>query len=390
MKPTILPGIDSLLSNHGGWLAGMRVGLVSNIAATDSRGRVVADRLWADDDVDLTCLFGPEHGFTRSAAAGAHCPSADHTDWRIPVYSLYGDTRKPTPAMLSGLDIIIFDLQDIGARSYTYVSSLRLIMEAAADAGKGVIVADRPVPLPNVTDGPITEPAFASFVALEGLPMSYGMTPGEAALWIKSYFKLDVTVQVARVAAYARESDLPEAWPWLPPSPAMLSWDTAMCFPATVCFEGLPAIDHGRKTGQPFQLLGSPWTRGAELCDRMADCKLPGITFSPHTYRTQGGAADSSDIDGMMITITAPHSFRPILTAVSLVQCLQELYGIDKTWTDARPEFFDKLFGTDSVRKALLDGQSAPDIAREWQPGLHSFDQARSSCMIYTPAPEPE
>lgn len=385
--PRFCPGIDTLLGRNKRWLAGRRVGLVSHLAAVDSRGCLTAERLWRDPDVELVCLMGPEHGFFGRAGAGARCGSRRHPAWGIPVYSLYGRHRRPTPGMLRGLDTIIFDLQDLGARCYTYVSTLRLVLEAAAEAGQEVIIADRPVPLPLTVDGPVTEPGFGSFVALVGTPLSYGMTPGETACWLKTSLRLDVRLRVARMQGYFRQAPGGPGWPpWVPPSPAIVSWESAMCFPATVCFEALGAIDHGRRTGQPFQLLGARWMRGEETAEALSAQELPGVRFYAHRFDASPREERAKLLDGVRMAVVDPARYRPALTAVTIVAVLQALYGTGRVWAAdrSRPEFFDKLFGTDTVRKALLDGEAPRTIAKGWAAPLRAFRQTRRNVLLYS------
>ena len=381
------PGIDTLLSKHKWWIKGKRVGLISHLAAVDSKGCTSAQRLWDADDVNLTCLMGPEHGYFGRAAAGETCRAARHPDWKIPIHSLYGSQRKPSKRILNKLDAVVFDLQDLGIRSYTYVSTMRLTLEAAAEAGIPVIVADRPIPLPTSVDGPITEPEFESFVAAIPAPMAYGMTPGETALWLKATVVPEVNLRVAEMQGYTRDSDQGRCRaPWLRPSPSIVSWESATCFAATVCFEGLPAVDHGRATDMPFQLIGAPWTKGAQFSQALNDCRLPGVAFHPHHYLSR--RADyfpTKTLSGVRMTVTNPRGFRPALTGITIVHCLQELYGLKRVWNprNCRPEFFDKLMGTDKVRIGLQNGETPATISDQWKKPLQKFRRIRNKHLIY-------
>lgn len=380
------PGIDVLLRDHKAWLRGKRVALVSHIAAVDSRGCTTAERLWRDTGVELVCLMGPEHGFFGRAGAGQACRSRRHPAWGIPVYSLYGAARKPTARMLRGVDTIVVDLQDLGFRCYTYLSTLCLVLEAAAEAGCAVIVADRPVPLPRVVDGPVTEPSCRSFVSLVDTPLSTGMTPGEAARWIQHDRMLDIDLRVAPMTGYDRPAPGGPCWPpWIPPSPAIVSWESALCYPATVCFEALGAIDHGRATSLPFQLVGVPWMKGAEVVSALTARKLPGVRFYAHRYDAQPRQLRPRVLDGVRMVVTDPVRYRPALTSVTLVACLQGLYGTRRVWAPraSRPEFFDKLFGTARVREALLEGEDARAIARRWGGPVQRFKREREGVLLY-------
>ena len=248
MNSKLQYGLDVLLAEHLDWLRGVRVGLVAHAASVDAAGVPSAARLRAAG-VNLTALFGPEHGFAGLAVAGEEVGDSRHAEWNIPIHSLYGATRKPTLAMLADVDVLLFDLQDLGVRCYTYSATLRNVLEAAAENHKAVIVLDRPVPLAGVVDGPVPEAKFMSFVAAIPVPFCYGLTPGRTALWLREQFKLALDLRVVA----ARGVPPPERW--LPPSPAIRTPAHALTYPATVLFEAFPALDVGRKTAHAFQGL---------------------------------------------------------------------------------------------------------------------------------------
>lgn len=379
-----LAGMDILLSRNKKWLSGKRIGLVSHMAAVDSKGCPSARRFYRE--TRLTCIMGPEHGFSGLAGAGELCKDAIHPKWNIPVFSLYGETRKPTAAMLKNVDTIVFDVQDIGARPYTFVSTLRYVLEAASEFGKEIIVADRPIPLPRITDGPVMEDKFASFVGMIPAPMSYGMTPGETALWLRDTLGLKLDLKVAKMQGYCRQPERGADWPpFAPPSPAIVSWESATCFPATVFCEGLTSVDCGRRTCLPFQLLGARWMKGAEVSGFLSALKLPGTKFMPRRYNSRRPEMNNAILDGVWMQVTDRNSFQPIVTAVSIIHCLQELYGRNRIWNKktTRAAWFDKLFGTDTVRLALLDCEDAKTIADRWQPGLTTYNQSRRNYVLY-------
>jgi len=380
------PGIATLLTSTPRWIAGRAVGLVSHPAALDTKGRASADLLRQHPGADLVALFGPEHGFYGGATAGQRVGASRHRRWGIPIHSLYGANRRPSRHMLKAVDTIVFDLQDLGARPYTYVSTLRLVMEAAAEYGKRLIVCDRPIPLPTVTDGPVTQPGFESFVAAIPSPMHYGMTPGETAHWLKDELALDLDLRVARMRGYARDAGRQPGWPpWMPPSQGIRSWESAACYTATVFGEGTPAVDHGRGTGLPFQLVGAPWIRGEALREVLVDERLPGVTFHVHPYVSGHPRYAGKLLEGVRLCVTNPRSFRPIRTGVAILSSLQQLYGKRRIWQmpGARPEFFDKLYGTDTVRRMLMDGATARAVAATWRRESRRFRAKRSSHLLY-------
>ncbi len=381
------PGIDTLLSKHKGWLKGKRVGLISHLAAVDSKGCTSAQRLWDASNIDLVCLMGPEHGYFGRASAGETCRAAKHPDWKIPIHSLYGKQRKPSKRILDKLDAVVFDLQDLGYRPYTYVSTMRLALEACAESNTPIIIADRPIPLPSTVDGPMLDPNSESFVSAIPAPMVYGMTPGETALWLQATVVTNVDLRIAKMQGYTRNSTRMPDWPpWLRPSPSIVSWESAICFPATVCFEGVTAVDHGRATDMPFQLIGAPWTNGEELCQALKKHRLPGITFYSHHYQTKrADYAKNKTLSGIRMVITNPTRFRPILTGITIIHCLQELYGSKRVWNprNCREKFFDKLLGTDQVRIALQNGDTPKAISSHWKSGIKRFKRNRKEHLLY-------
>jgi len=379
------PGIETLLTQHAADLQGKRVGLISHLAAVDRRGTTTAQRLHDAPGVSLVSLMGPEHGFFGIAAAGELCRSQRHPAWRIPIHSLYGETRKPLSAWLRRLDVLVFDLQDLGCRPYTYVSTLRLALEAAAEVGLPVIVADRPIPLPRTVDGPGLDPHLESFVSAIPAPMVYGMTPGETAIWLRDNVVSDVQLMVAPMQNYHRElAPRADALPFMRPSPSIVSRESALCFPATVCFEGLPHIDHGRQTAMPFQLIGASWTRAEPLAEALADCQLPGVVFHPHLYRPPN-ATENRPLSGIRLTVTDAGTFKPVLTGITILHTLTSLYGMQRVWNrrHTRLDFFDKLLGTESVRLALCDHVLPTEIAAGWNAAHRAFQKQRQRSLLY-------
>ena len=380
-------GLDTLLENHPDWLMGRRIGLVSHVAAVDPQGTTSAEKLHRTPGLTLTALFGPEHGFTGLAAAGELTSDGHHHGWGIPIYSLYGEARKPTPAMLESVDTLIVEFQDLGARPYTYVSTLRLVLEAAAESGKTVIIADRPVPLPLSVDGPLLDPRFETFVGVIPAPMQYGMTCGETALWLAQTLGLELDLKIARMQGYHREVERHPDWPpWVPPSPRIRSWESACLFTCTVFGEALPALDYGSGSPLSFQLIGAPWLNANQLAGTLAASGLTGVTTAPHHYEAKSGLYAGSTLDGLRLLITDYSTFRPLQTCVTLLDTIQKIHGLEVLWNapGTRPEWFDKLFGTDTVRLALQSGASARDIIANWQPVLEEFRPIRQRYLLYT------
>lgn len=380
-------GMDVLLTQHSDWLKGRRIGFVSHSAAVDAAGIISAEKLRHYPGVNLVALFGPEHGFRGQAAAGDQTADETHSEWAIPIYSLYGQYRKPTPDMLNGLDVLVVEFQDLGARPYTYVATLALVLAAAAENHLPVIVADRPIPLPLGSDGPVTEAAFTSFVAALPFPMHYGMTPAETARWIQAHTLPDLDLRVVAMSGYACEGLRQPVWPpWVPPSPRIQSWESATLFTCTVFGEALPALDYGSGTGSAFQLLGAPWLDCHRLIDELCGYGLPGLTLEATTYYAKSGIYKDVELSGVRLIVTDTATFRPIRTCVTLLEIITRLYGPDPLWAapGTRPDWFDSLFGTETVRKALLAGTSAAEITANWQPALQAYRLDRAPSLLYT------
>ena len=391
--PVFKSGMEVLLEHHSDWLENRRVGLVSHAAAVDTKGMTSAEKLVHAKNVNLTALFGPEHGFAGLAAAGELTKDETHALWGIPIYSLYGETRKPTHTTLDGVDSLIVEFQDLGARPYTYVSTLRLVLEAATETGKTVIIADRPVPLPLRIDGPLLDPALETFVGLIPAPMQYGMTQGETARWLVETLGLTVDLRVSPMQGYFREVVRQPSWPeWKPPSPRIRSWESACLFTSTVFGEALPALDYGSTTLQSFQIIGAPWLDAKLLMSSLNAVALPGITFEPVRYEAMTGLYAGAELNGLKLVVTDYRTFRPVSTAVTLLAEIQSRYGASPLWAapGTRPEWFDKLFGTDTVRRALQANTPAPEIIASWQPSLDLFTTTRNRHLLYSPSRHPE
>ena len=385
MPPPFQPGIATLLNTHAAWLRGRRVALVSHPAAVDTDGTHSLERLAQSGLTKSLVVWGPEHGFLGTAGAGEHVRHARHPLWNIPVYSLYGTQRQPTPRMLREIDTIVVDLQDLAVRCYTYVSTLRYILEAAAAHGKTVIVADRPVPFPTTVDGPMLTPACTSFVGAIPAPLVYGMTPAETARWLQCTLALDLDLRIAAMRGYSRDEHRSPDWPpWIPPSPGIATWDSARCYPATVMTEALPTLDCARTSRLPFQSLVAPWIDAHAFCDALRATKLPGITFHPHATAIRTPLGATRPAQGVRLVITNPARYRPVLTAITLLHTLQKLYGQKRLWTRAsRPDFFDKLFGTPATRESLHANATPATIAATWHQNSTPFRRTREKYLLY-------
>lgn len=380
MNSPFRTGFEGLLDASR--LRGRRVGLLAHPASLCVDGTWTPQALWDSGAGELAALFGPEHGLYGQGGAGDTVSSSLHPRWNVPVYSLYGEARQPTPRMLEGLDLLVVDLQDLAVRCYTFVSTLRLVLRAAHQAGLPVAVADRPVPFPSMLDGPMPEPGFESFVCALAAPFVYGMTPAEAARWLVGKERLRVELHAEPMSGYRREPRRPAgAPPWVPPSTGIRSWESAWCYPATVFTEALPALDCDRRGLLPFQVLGAPWMRGEELARAMNEAQSPGLSVTPHDYVDARGTM----LQGIRFVVTDPARFAPVTAGFLALQTIQRLYGRAALWEaeGTRPEFFDALCGSARPREALQDGVPVGTLADLWRRDRAQFEEERRACLLY-------
>ncbi|MGI5869748.1 MAG: exo-beta-N-acetylmuramidase NamZ domain-containing protein [Kiritimatiellia bacterium] len=358
-KHGLRTGIDVLRDQGFAPLRGRRVGLLSHRAAIAEDGRETSEIL--RDAVNLVAMFGPEHGYQGIAGAGEATHSYEHPEWRIPVHSLYGATREPTPEMLDGLDCVVCDLQDLGVRCYTYLATLRNMMRACDKAGVDVVVLDRPTPLPNCVDGPIREAELDSFVAPLPVPFVHGMTPAEAARWMQRNLLPDIALATVPMDVAGRDDIAFDALPrFARPSPGIRSPEAAMIYPMTVFTEAVPSIDCGLGTDLAFQVFGAPWLDGEAFCDSMQPQDFPGIRFEPQAFVSAKAYAGRT-LHGVRIVVEDRNAFKPFTLGMRLLNLVFKTYGRERSWDHpgTSPEWFDKLFGAPAVREALLLGQAA-------------------------------
>jgi uncharacterized protein YbbC (DUF1343 family) len=386
-------GSEVLASRDYDLLRGKRVGLITNQTGKDAAGRSTIEKLRTASGVRLLALFAPEHGLEGKVAAGIEFPNTTHPPTGLPLYSLYGPgpTRRPTPAMLKGLDVLVYELQDAGIRPYTYISTLGLAMQACGQAGIEFMVLDRPNPLGGLrVEGPLLDPRFRSFVAQWNIPLVYGMTCGELARmingegWITNRCKLTVVaMQGWRRTSSWRETGLP----WIPTSPNVRSVEAALCLPTTGLLAEFGGLSIGFGTDRPFQLIGAPWLEPRKAADFFAARGLVGIAFLPHTFKPERGAFAGQTVKGLRLRIDDP--VRAPLLAVNFhaYDAAKRLAGRN-LYAEAEKAgrsfaMFDKLNGTDATRNALARGASGASIVAAWKAGEEAFRKRRQKYLFY-------
>ncbi|WP_213604910.1 exo-beta-N-acetylmuramidase NamZ family protein [Pseudoxanthomonas japonensis] len=377
-------GIDVLLEDRLDLLRGKRVGLVTNATGVDGKLRSSVDRFAAQQAFELVALFGPEHGVRGDVQAGDKVASTRDAVTGLPVHSLYGEHREPTPAMLDGIDVLVFDIQDVGTRFYTYPYTLAGVMRAAKRAGIPVVVTDRPDPIGGVlVEGPVLEPALASFVGMFPIPLRHGMTLGELAMLFNSEFGIGADLHVVTMQGWRRgDEPLRGTLPWVPPSPNMPTPDTALVYPGTGLLEGTN-VSEGRGTTRPFETLGAPWVYAPALAERLNAMQLPGVRFRPTwftpTFSKHAGAACA----GVQLHVTDRAAFRPVRTGIAVLKALHDQHPKDFAFLPGDPPFFDRLAGVPWLRGAILRGDSIEAIEARWQPGLAAFQAVRQRHLLY-------
>ena len=383
----ILLGCERLFSNAAHKIRGRRVGLITNHSGVDSRLQATADKLHHSDLCTLVALYGPEHGIRGAAQDGEHIANYTDPQTGVPAYSLYGQTREPDPAMLDGIDLMLFDIQDVGARFYTYLYTMSLSMAACAKAGIPFLVLDRPNPIGGVEiAGNLLDPDFASFVGLYPIPVRYGLSIGETARLFNREYALGAELDIVEMEGWQRSAYWEETGlPWVPPSPNMPSSETAVVYPGTCFFEGTN-ISEGRGTCNPFELFGAPFIDGARLADALAALALPGVGFRPTFFQPAAGKYAEEICQGVQVHVLDRNDFDPLRTGFEALATVRRLYPDEFSWRIPQGGIhnFDRLAGTDRIRNALDQDMPVAELLASWSDGLQSFAETRRDYLLYT------
>ena len=389
----VVPGLEVLAERGFRPLAGRRVGLVANPTAVTRGLAHAADLLHAAPGVRLAALFGPEHGVRGDAQYMAAVGGERDARTGLPVHSLYGEAReslRPSRELLERLDVLAFDVQDVGARYYTYQATMMLCMEAAAEAGKAFVVLDRPNPIGGVlVEGPALRPGFESFCGLHDVAVRHGMTVGELALLFHEERKLDIDLEVVTCRGWTREVPFRQTGlPWVLPSPNMPTPETALVYPGTCLLEGTN-LSEGRGTTRPFELLGAPWLDGHRLAEDLAREKLPGVGFRPASFVPTWDKHAGARCHGVEIVVQDPSAFRPFRTGIAAVVHARAQDPTRFAWRTEPYEFtrdvpaFDLLCGSAREREAIEAGASVSEIGRAFLPEERAFARRRAPYLLY-------
>ncbi len=390
---TIQTGLARIAEDGLSLLHGKRIGLLVNATSVDHEIRHAIDLFRAHSDFNVTALFGPEHGVRGDAQDMISVDAATDSITGLPVHSLYGHTVEslsPTPAMLEQIDVMVFDIQDVGSRYYTFVWTMVLAMRACAAAGKAFIVLDRPNPITGMhIEGSAITPGFESFVGLVSCPNRHGMTAGEIARWRQSVEKLDLELHVITMRGWERDMWFEHTGlPWVLPSPNMPTVDTALVYPGMCLVEGTE-LSEARGTTRPFELFGAPHIDGHKLVTALERMDLPGVKFRPVVYTPTFHKHAFKPNGGIQIHVTNPEHFHAYRTGVAVLKAAHDLDPGQFAWRAKAYEFVDKipaidlLCGNDLIRRGIEAGASLEDLSARWPRDEGAFGEERADSLLY-------
>jgi uncharacterized protein YbbC (DUF1343 family) len=387
----IKTGIEQLASNPPAWLKGKRLGLLCNQASTDRNFRHSRDIINSVLPGQLTCIFSPQHGFFAdkqdNMIESAHME--DRTTG-LPLFSLYGQTRKPDGAMFDHLDVLLIDLQDVGTRVYTFIYTMAYCLEAAAEFGKKVVILDRPNPIGgDLIEGNLVEDAYHSFVGLYPIPMRHGLTMGELARLFNDHFGINADLEIITMDGWQRGMYFDDtSLPWLFPSPNMPTLETALVYPGQVIWEGT-SVSEGRGTCLPFELFGAPYLEHERFLSALDPSDLAGSVLRPVAFEPTSNKYLAELCNGFQLQVTDRQVFRPYRTSLALLGATLNLYAEQFAYKEPPYEYeyeklpMDMILGSRTLREALASGEKVADLEKGWQADLAGFDALRRNFFLY-------
>lgn len=387
-------GLERFLADEAFRLKGERVGLICNPSSVDHAFRHAADLFFAHPAIQLTALFGPQHGI-RGETQDNMIEWEGFRDPRTGVmaWSLYGESRQPTEEMLAEVDLLVFDVQDVGTRVYTFIYTMALAMAAARRAGKRMVVLDRPNPINGLMiEGDLLRPGTESFVGMYPIPMRHGLTAGELALMFNRQFGIGCDLTVVPMEGYRRDLwfDQTDA-PWVLPSPNMPTLETATVYPGTVYVEGCQ-FSEGRGTTRPFEINGAPWIDGHALASRLngyGETVLPGVWFRPHSFMPTFQKHAGELCHGVQVHVLDRQTFRPVRSGIALIKAIHDLYPESFAWQEPPYEYvfdrlpFDVIAGGSTLREQIESGVGIEEIAASWEADEALFQEQRRPSLLY-------
>ncbi len=379
--PPVTPGIEVLIQVESALLNGKKLGLITNQTGVDRNLRHDVDLLKKMKDVQLIALFAPEHGILGIVQAGDKVENSTDPSTGLPIYSLYGKNVQPTPEMLQGIDVLLYDIQDAGLRFYTYISTLAECMKAAAANHVSFLVLDRPAPLNGIqVEGNVLEEQFQSMVGPFPIPVRYGLTPGELAMWIRDHLHLDLRLKVIRMKNWHRCQWYDETGlSWVPPSPNLPTLESALVYAGTCFLEGTN-VSEGRGTAKPFEFLGAPWIDGPQLAEQLNALGLPGVRFRPVSFSPNFSKFRGETCQGVQIHVIDRSVFSPVQMGLRILLVLRQRYPREFSW---QGKHFDRLVGNGVARLDIERGESWEAISGRWLAPLRQFLDQRDKYLLY-------
>lgn len=385
----VKPGVETLFENPEDLklIEGKKVGLITNPTGIDRNFKSTIDILADYPGCQLVALFGPEHGIRGDFFGGAKV--ADSIDQRsgAPIYSLYGSgSNAPKQEILKKMDVLIYDIQDIGVRPYTYISTMMACMEAAKKAGIKYMVLDRPDPMGgNIVTGNVLEPKFKSFIGYYTIPYTYGMTPGELALYYNGESGLGADLNVIKMKGWKRGMLYKDTGlPWVPPSTHICRWDTSVYCAITGGMGELHTVNEGVGYTIPFEIAGAPWIDGTALANELNSRKIPGVRFRPISYQPKYFAFQDKTCSGVHIYVVDYKRLDPFVTGLHIMDSINRMYPNQKILeAGARVSSFQKAMGTDKIRNMLMEKKPIEEIVASYQAGLKEYMTKRIKYLLY-------
>jgi uncharacterized protein YbbC (DUF1343 family) len=384
-------GLEKILGEKVEAFRGLRVGLICNQASVNHKFQHASDLFFEHSEINLTALFGPQHGIRGDVQDNmVETSHSIDAQTNLPIFSLYSETRKPTEAMLSNVDALVFDLQDVGCRVYTFIYTMANAMQACAEFKKKMFVLDRPNPINGVTvEGNVLEKGQESFVGQYPIPMRHGLTIGELAKLFNQEYEINCDLEVIEMENWSREYFYDETdAPWVLPSPNMPTPSTATVFPATVFFEGTQ-VSEGRGTTKPFELVGAPYINAKDLAVALDSLQLEGVIFQPISFLPTFQKHAGSNCNGVLLHIINREIFEPVITGIALLKTIFDLYPDEFKWKSTPYEYafnrnpFDVIAGTTKLRESFETGEDLSEIKKYLAEKLNEFGKIRSKYLMY-------
>ncbi|NOG44182.1 MAG: DUF1343 domain-containing protein [Calditrichaeota bacterium] len=382
----VILGVENFLAGHVGLIKGKRVGLVTNQSGVNRSLQSTADLLFHHPDINLKALYGPEHGIRGDIFAGHKISTQTDPKTGLTVYSLYGKTRKPTKEMLNGIDVIIFDIQDIGVRSYTFISTMGVVIEAAAENDKEVIILDRPNPIGGVkVEGNIVHDGYFSFIGYFPIAYRHGMTVGEIAKMHNTEKNIGAKLTIIPLKNWNRSMLWNETGlPWIPTSPHVPDWESSLFLAATGTFGELHVLSEGVGYTMPFEFVGAPWIKSDEFATALNNLNLSGIIFRPVSFKPYYFRLKDQQCQGVQLHIIDYNTFDSFTCGLHIMKTTMDLYPDHDLFANKnRISSFNKVMGSDLITTGLQTGKSVDQLEKEWQQELNEFKKIRTKYLLY-------